>query len=131
MKIIYLHSIIFLFLLPLVVKADPIDNIMHMLKQGNTQELAKLFSDNVEVTILDDDNILDKTTSISALDKFFADNKPKNVRLFHKIDSNPNYLFGVVFLSTDKGLYRIALTLDKHGTEMKIVEMRIEIEKTK
>ena len=131
MKIIYLHSIIFLFLLPLVVKADPIDNIMHMLKQGNTQELAKLFSDNVEVTILDDDNILDKTTSISALDKFFADNKPKNVRLFHKIYSNPNYLFGVVFLSTDKGLYRIALTLDKHGTEMKIVEMRIEIEKTK
>jgi hypothetical protein len=131
MKIICLHSIILLFLLPVVVKADPIDKIMHMLKQGNTQELSKLFSDNVEVTILDDDDSLDKTTSIPALDKFFADNKPKSVRLFHKIDSNPNYLFGVVFLSTDKGLYRIALTLDKHGSEMKIVEMRIEIEKTK
>ena len=131
MKIICLHSIILLFLLPVAVKADPIDNIMHMLRQGNTYELSKLFSDNVEVTILDDDNSLDKTTSIPALDKFFADNKPKSVRLFHKIDSNPNYLFGVVFLNTDKGLYRIALTLDKHGTEMKIVEMRIEVEKTK
>lgn len=131
MKIIYLHSIILLFLLPLVVKADPIDNIMHMLKQGNTQELSKLFSDNVEVTVLGNDNDLDKATSIPALDKFFADNKPKSVRLFHKIDSNPNYLFGVIFLNTDKGLYRISLTLSKHDAEMKIVEMRIEIEKTK
>jgi hypothetical protein len=131
MKVIYLHSIILLFLLPLGVKADPIDNIMHMLRQGNTYELSKLFSDNVEVTVLDSDNSLDKTTAVPALDKFFADNKPKSVRLFHKIDSNPNYLFGVVFLNTDKGLYRIALTLDKHGAEMKIVEMRIEVEKTK
>jgi len=131
MKIIYLHSIILLFLLPVVVKADPIDNIMHMLKQGNTQELSNLFSDNVEVTILDADNSLDKTMAIPALDKFFTDNKPKSVRLFHKINSNPNYLFGVVFLNTDKGLYRISLTLSKHDAEMKIVEMRIEIEKTK
>ncbi|WP_179414746.1 DUF4783 domain-containing protein [Mucilaginibacter sp. E4BP6] len=131
MKVIYLHSIILLFLQPLGVKADPIDNIMHMLRQGNTYELSKLFSDNVEVTVLDSDNSLDKATAVPALDKFFADNKPKSVRLFHKIDSNPNYLFGVVFLNTDKGLYRIALTLDKHGTEMKIVEMRIEVEKTK
>jgi hypothetical protein len=131
MKIIYVHSIILLFLLPVVVKADPIDNIMYMLKQGDTQDLSKLFSDNVEVTVLNDDNSLDKTTSIPVLDKFFADNKPKSVRLFHKINSNPNYLFGVVFLNTDKGLYRISLTLSKHDAEMKIVEMRIEVEKTK
>jgi hypothetical protein len=131
MKIIYVHAIILLFLLPLVVKADPIDNIMHMLRQGNTQELSKQFSDNVEVTVLGGDNSLDKTTAIPVLDKFFADNKPKSVRLFHKIDSNPNYLFGVVFLNTDKGLYRISLTLSKHDAEMKIVEMRIEVEKTK
>ena len=131
MKIICLHSIILLFLLPVAVKADPIDNIMHMLKQGNTQELSKLFSDNIEVTVLDGGKSFDKTTSIPALDKFFNENKPKSVKLFHKINSDPNYLFGVVFLNTDKGLYRIALTLDKHGTEMKIVEMRIEVEKTK
>jgi len=130
MKLICLPSMLLLFLLPIATKADPIDNVVALLRQGNTQELVKLLSDNVEVTILNNDNTLDKASAAPALDKFFADNKPIKATLFHKLDSNPNYLFAVVILNTDKGVYRIAYTIGKKDG-MKIIEFRIENEKTK
>jgi biopolymer transport protein ExbD len=131
MKLIYLPSIILLLLLLFTVAAEPIDNIMNLLKQGNTQELAKLFSNNIEVTVLDADNVYVGTEATTALTKFFVENKPQSVKLFHKIDSNPNYLFAVIFLTADKGIYRVSLTLNKVDAAMKIIELRIESEKTK
>ncbi|WP_461451782.1 DUF4783 domain-containing protein [Mucilaginibacter sp.] len=130
MKLSYLASVTLLFLLPFSVKADTIDNVMALLRQGNTAELVKQFSDNVEVTILNGDNILDKKSSAPVLASFFSQNKPVRVKLFHRLDSNPDYQFAVVLLNTDKGTYRIAYTLSKKEG-MKIIELRIENEKTK
>jgi hypothetical protein len=130
MKLSYLASIILLFLVPLAVKADPIGNVMILLRQGNTPELMKQFSDNVEVTILNDDNTLDKKSASPALTTFFIQNKPLRATLFHRLDSNPDYQFAVVLLYTDKGTYRIAYTICKKEG-MKIIELRIENQKTK
>ena len=130
MKLSYLPLVMMLFLLPISVNADPIDNVMTLLRQGNTPELIKQFSDNVEVTILNDDNTLDKKSAGPALTAFFTQNKPLRATLFHKLDSNPDYQFAVVLLNTDKGTYRIAYTICKKEG-MKIIELRIENEKTK
>ena len=111
--------------------ADPIDNIAGLIRQGNTHELSQLFASNIEIAIMGDENFYSSTQGGILLGKFFDENKPKSVKILHKVDSNPNYLFGVVFLNTDKGVYRIAFTLNKIGGEMKIIELRIETEKTK
>jgi hypothetical protein len=131
MKLIYLPSLILLFLLPGFAPADPIDNVANLLKQGNTKELAKLFAPSIEISLMDDENIYSQAQATLILDKFFSRNKPKSIKLLHKVNSSANYRFGVFILTTDNGLYRVAFTLKGSDEKMNIIELRIENEKVK
>jgi hypothetical protein len=131
MKLIYLPSFIILLLLPRIAPADPIDNVANFIKQGNTKELARLFANNIEIAIMDDENIYSRAQATLILDKFFLKNKPKGIKLLHKVNSSANYRFGVFILTTDTGLYRVAFTLKDTDGKMTIIELRIENEKVK
>ena len=131
MKLIYLSSLIFLFLLPGFTPADPIDNVASLLKQGDTKELAKLFAPSIEVSLMDDEDIYSQAQATQILDKFFSRDKPKGIKLWHKVNSSANYRFGVFILTTDNGLYRVAFTLKGSDEKMNIIELRIENEKVK
>lgn len=131
MRLIYLPTLMFLLLFAVAAKADPIDNIAGFLKQGNAQALSNLFATSVEVTILDQENLYSDTQATLVINKFFTDNKPKSVKILHRVNSSSSYLFGVMFLTTDNGVYRISVTLNGSSGNMKIIELRIEAEKTK
>jgi hypothetical protein len=131
MKIICLPLLTLLFLLPGVLHADPVDNMAALLRQGNSVELAKLFAPTVELTIMEQEDTYSKRQATDVLTKFFGDHKPKHVELLHKVNSNQNYLFAVFILTADKGTYRVAVTFNKQGTSMQVIELRIEAEKTK
>lgn len=131
MKLIYLPSFIILLLLPRIAPADSIDNVANFIKQGNTKELARLFANNIEIAIMDDENIYSRAQATLILDKFFSKNKPKSIKLLHKVNSSANYRFGVFILTTDTGLYRVAFTLKDTEGKMTIIELRIENEKVK
>jgi len=130
MKLKYFPLLTLLFLLPLAVKADDIEKIAELIKQGNAHELAKMFSSNVDMNILDETNVYSKAQSEMILDKFFKENKPHTVKLLHRVSSNPNYNFGVVILGTEKGKFRISYTLREINKVMVVIELRIETEKT-
>ncbi|MES2060904.1 MAG: DUF4783 domain-containing protein [Bacteroidota bacterium] len=130
MKLKYFPLLTLLFLLPLAVKADDIEKIADLIKQGNAHELAKMFSSNVDMNILDETNVYSKAQSEMILDKFFKENKPHTVKLLHRVSSNPNYNFGVVILGTEKGKFRISYTLREINKVMVVIELRIETEKT-
>ena len=130
MKLKYFPLVTLLFLLPLAVKADDIEKIADLLKQGNAHDLAKMFSSNVDMNILDETNVYSKAQSEMILDKFFKENKPHTVKLLHRVSSNPNYNFGVVILGTEKGRFRISYTLREINKVMVVIELRIETEKT-
>jgi hypothetical protein len=127
MKLKYLPSFMFLLLLPFVSTADTIDNVANLLKAGNTRELSKLFANNVEITIMEEENVYSQSQATVILDKFFAKNKPKGIKLLHKVNSGGNYHFGVYILNTDKGEFRVAITLK----DTNVVELKIEDEKVK
>lgn len=131
MKLIYLPSFIILLLLPCVVAADPIDNVANLIKQGNTKELSKLFASSIEIAIMDNENIYSQTQATLILDRFFSKNKPKTIKLLHKVNSSANYRFGVFILTTESGVYRVAFTLKDAGSKLSIIELRIENEKIK
>ncbi|WP_431199960.1 DUF4783 domain-containing protein [Mucilaginibacter sp. P25] len=97
MKLIYLPSFIFLLLLPYVSSADAIDNVANLLKTGNTKELSKLFANNVEITIMEDENVYSQNQATVILDKFFARNKPKSIKLLHKINSGVIIILVFIF----------------------------------
>jgi len=129
MKLRLMPLLTLLFLLPMVATADTIEKISELIKQGNAHEIAKFFATSVDISILDETNVYSKAQSEMILDKFFKENKPHSVKLLHRINSNPNYNFGVLILTTDKGKFRVSYTLKEVNKVMAIIELRIETEK--
>ncbi|MBK0378265.1 DUF4783 domain-containing protein [Mucilaginibacter segetis] len=130
MKLKYLPLLMLLYLVPSVSLAGPIEKIAELIKQGNAHELANFFAASIDVTILDEANVYSKTQAEIILEKFFKENKPSTVKLLHRINSSAAYNFGVLILTTEKGKYRVSYTLKEIEGEMKMIELRIEIEKT-
>jgi len=110
--------------------AQPIDKVAELVRQGNVHELSKLFAANVEVTIPGSEAVSNTKAELS-LAKFFDENKPKSVKILHKINSNANYRLGVLIMNTNKGAFRISFTLKQTGGNLVIIELRIEPEKVK
>ena len=129
MKLSYLLFI--LCMAPVISFAGPIDNVADLIHKGNIHELSKLFAQTVEITIFDEENVYSKAQAELILNKFFNQNKPKSVKILHTINSNPNYIFGVLIVNTDNGIFRIACTLKQTNGILTLIEMRIETEKIK
>lgn len=122
--------LIILYLLPAVAVAqNPIDKIAELVKQSDIAELEKYFAPNVDITILKEENVYSKTQASIVLNKFFTQNKPKAVKVLHKVNTNNAYRFGVLLLTTDKGIYRVSFTLNGANGAMQIIDLRIEAEK--
>ena len=131
MKQLYLPLLIILYMVPGVVATDPIDKVAELIRQGNIRELSKIFASNVEITMLNEENVYSKIQAGLIVDKFFSQNKPVSVKMLHKVNSNPNYLFGVLILNTQNGPFRIAYTLKDTEGSLMLIELRIETEKVK
>jgi len=131
MKKFCLPLVIILMIGHTLIPTDPIDKIAILIRQGNITELSKLFADNVEVSIVGDENVYSKLQTEQIIDRFFSQNKPKTIHVLHKVNSNPNYGFGVLIMTTNSGVYRIAVTLKETGGSLAIIEFTIETEKVK
>ena len=106
--------------------ADPIDKIAMLVRQGNVHELSGFFAENVEVSVLDEENVYSKAQAELILDKFFSQNRPQSVKILHKVNYNANYQFGVLQVNTGKSFYRVAFTLKGSGNKLAMIEFRVE-----
>ena len=111
--------------------ADVIDNVASIIRQGKTHELSKLFAPSIDMTILEEQNVYSQAQEEIILDKFFRQNKLETVTILHKIDSTPNYQFGVLLITTAKGIFRVTFTLKSEGGRLSIIEFRMERDKVK
>lgn len=130
MKRFYLVSL-FLLLLATAVNADQIDSIAWLIKQGNSQRLSQLLSPTVEITLNDQENTYSKRQAIEVITKFFNEHKPVTSKLLHKVNSGSKFLFGVVIYTSTNGVYRIGYTIDITQKSTRIIELRIDAQKTK
>jgi len=105
---------------------DPIDKIAMLIRQDNVHDLSGFFAENVEVSVLDEENVYSKAQAELILDKFFSQNPPKSVKILHKVNSNANYQFGVLQVNAGKSNYRIAITLKGSGNKLAMIEFRVE-----
>jgi hypothetical protein len=130
MKLLY-----FLFIFSFTVfqpkTADPVDRMMLLLRQSNWTELYKTFAPSVDLTILDENNVYDKDQAEVIVNTFFVKNQPFSVKLIHRVDSNPDYRFVVVVLSSKNGNYRTSFSIRNNNGTFQINELRIETEKIK
>ncbi|WP_295792385.1 DUF4783 domain-containing protein [Mucilaginibacter sp.] len=127
MKLLYLPFLVIFYVIP--TAAGPIEKVAELIRQGNVSELSKMFAANVEISMQSDDNVYSKVQAGLILDKFFSQNKPISVKIFHKVNSNPKYQFAVIILNTQKGPFRITYTLKDTDGTLVLIELRIEPEK--
>jgi len=130
-KLKYLSLFILLFVLAPVAHADPIDGVIWLIRQGNVTRLSQLFESTIEITLDNKEDTYSKAQATTLLTRFFNEHKPERVNLLHKVNTNHKFLFGVAIMKSSKGNYRIAYTFNEIAGSMKIIEMRIEPEKTK
>ncbi|MCX2477054.1 DUF4783 domain-containing protein [Pedobacter sp. MC2016-05] len=111
---------------PKAFQADIIDDLSSYFKSSNAKEIAKNFASTIELIIIDDEDVYSKAQGEQILRDFFIKHPPVKTSIFHKINTNPNYRFGVILLSTSKETFRVSVTMKKLNSNFLITELRIE-----
>ena len=107
--------------------AENISIITKAIGDGDAATLGNYFDASVELTILDKQDVLDKTQATEAVKSFFSKNKPRSYNMVHQGTSKGNashYTIGD--LQTASGNYRVYLYYKSVGDKVLIQEMRIE-----
>ena len=105
---------------------DIVDDISTYFKSGNVSEISKYLSSNLELNILDKEGVYTASQAQLFLKDFFAKYPPKNVKIIHKVVSNPSYKFGVILFNSTKGIFRISLEIKNINGNFSITQIRIE-----
>ncbi|KLT65745.1 DUF4783 domain-containing protein [Pedobacter sp. BMA] len=114
---------------PNAYQADIIDDLSSYFRSGNAKEVAKNFASTIELIIVDEEDVYSKAQGEQILKDFFTKHPPVKASIFHKINTNPNYRFGVISLTTSKENFRVSVTMKKFNNNFQITELRIEAAK--
>ena len=133
-NLIVMKNLIFLLLfVPVAVFAKQgnpsLEAISKALNAGDVENLSKYFADNVEISILDNEQVYTKAKATEVVRTFFNSNKPKTFSQVHQGTSRENsdqYCIGNLASST--GNYRVYLYLKVNGTNLSIKEIRFDKE---
>ena len=85
------------------------DDITNALKQGNTTELVKYFSDKISIKVLTQEDLLSKAQAQTLIEDFFSKHKVKNYQTSHTSIVNSNQQFITGSLETNNGKFRISI----------------------
>ncbi len=105
---------------------DVIDDIASCIKSANTKELSKYFSSTVNMTLLNDEGMYSRVQAEIILREFFARNPPSQVKIAHRLDSNPNFRYVVLNLETAKDTFRVSYKLTNNDNAFLVTEFRVE-----
>lgn len=122
----YIFTLTIILFVKAAIAFDVIDDVAVAFKSGNSKELVKYFSSTVELSILNKEDIYSSTQAELILRDFFQKNQVSETKVIHKVVSNVNYKFGVVLLSTGKGIYRASYELKNNAGKFLITQIRIE-----
>ena len=133
-NLIVMKNLIFLLLfVPVAVFAKQgnpsLEAISKALNAGDVENLSKYFADNVEISILDNEQVYTKAKATEVVRTFFNSNKPKTFSQVHQGTSRENsdqYCIGN--LSAANGNYRVYLYLKVGGPNLSIQEIRFDKE---
>ena len=107
--------------------AENISIITKAIGDGDAATLGNYFDASIELTVLDKQDVLDKTQATEAVKNFFLKNKPRAYNMVHQGTSKGNashYTIGD--MQTASGNYRVYLYYKSVGDKVLIQEMRIE-----
>lgn len=102
------------------------DDVTSALKQGNTSELVKLFSEKVSIKVLNQEDLLSKSQAQVLIEDFFIKHKVKNYQTSHTSIVNSGHQFITGALDTSSGRFRVSILVRGNL----ISQFRIETDKS-
>jgi len=127
--ILFLYVFFVQFLPSVITQGDIVDELSEHFKSGNTKDIAKYFSNSVELIINEEEDVYSKAQAEQILRDFFNKHNPSKSSVVHLINTNPNFRFGILSLITKTGKFRVSITLKKSGASFFITELRVEHDK--
>ncbi len=119
--------ILFAFLLPVSAVTPNLTPVTKALSEGDAATLSNYLDNSVDLTLLDKQTVVDRTTATTTLRDFFAKNKPKSFNTEHQGSSkgaNSHYTIGS--LSATSGNFKVYLYYKSAGDKPVVQEIRIE-----
>ena len=102
------------------------DEIAAALKTGNAEEIAKYFSESVDLSIPENEGVFSKVQAQLILKTFFSKHQPSNFKQVHQGDSKNNSHYSIGNLTTTNGTFRTYILYKEINNSTVIVELRIE-----
>ncbi|MGZ3776355.1 MAG: DUF4783 domain-containing protein [Mucilaginibacter sp.] len=130
MKILYAFLLL---LLPaaFISAGDDIDRTAQLIGSANIEELSKDFAPTVDLTIMDNENQASASMAKNILSDFFEKNQPRSMKILHRISSSDKFHYGVILITTEQSVFRVAFTLKNNNGRFQLSELRIEPSKEK
>lgn len=104
------------------------ENIAKALKTGNAVAVASFFGTTVDLTLPKNEGAFSKAQAELILKTFFETNKPSDFKVIHDGESKNNSLYSIGNLTTSSGVFRTYILYQEKGTNIVILELRIEQE---
>ena len=112
---------------PTEIKFDIPDNVASAVKTGNASNVAKFFSANVDVKILDKEDVYSKAQAELILKDFFSKNPIKSFSVIHKGTAKNGDQFSIGTYETSAGKkFRTYFLFKKEGAGLTIQQLRFE-----
>ncbi|MBI4929234.1 MAG: DUF4783 domain-containing protein [Bacteroidetes bacterium] len=108
---------------------DISDDVAAAVKTGNAASVAKFFSANVDLKILDKEDIYSKAQAELILKDFFSKNPIKSFAVMHKGTSKSGDQFAIGTYETTAGKkFRSYFLFKKEGAGLTIQQFRFEVQ---
>ncbi len=105
-----------------------IDSIGKLIIANNTQELCNFINENIDITIIDEDQTYSKYQAMQVLNEFFKKHQILNFEILHRGNSGNNSEFAIAHINTDKNAFRAYILINKLEKSYQLIELRFEEE---
>ena len=110
-----------------VYSIDIPEEIVTAFNSGNATLLAKYFSQTIELTLLDKEEVYSKTQAEIIMRDFFNSNPPKQFQIMHE-GGKETSKYAIGTLTAESNKYRITFLLKSLDSKVYIHQLRIEYE---
>ena len=104
------------------------EDIAAALKSGNAFKLSAFFHSKVDITILDESDLLTKLEAEKMVYDFFHENEPSHFEVLHQGKSKSGLAYTIGKLTTKTGTFRVSYYIMKKGDSEYIQQIIIDSE---
>ena len=108
---------------------DGMPQISKALSAGDADALGAYFDENIELSILEEEGIVNKTQALRKVKRFLSSNTVSSFSEVHRgatRSSDSRYLIGI--LTTSSGTFRVTIYLTQNSGDLIIQEFRFDSE---